>query len=134
MLNPFPFLLDYHLYGPTLLRVVLGVYVVFLGSSKLPKSRPELVTFFESLGLRPASYYLYPLALGEIIAGLCLVMGLMTQIASGVIAVVSLVSLIITAKKPAAKLRPAPEYVFVLVIALALMIMGAGRFAFDWPL
>jgi uncharacterized membrane protein YphA (DoxX/SURF4 family) len=134
MLNPFPFLLDYQFYGPTILRLVVGIYIIWLGSSKLPSIQPSLMAFFESLGLKPAAYYLYPLAVGEIVAGLCLVAGFMTQIAAGVIAIISFVSLIISSRNPEAKLRAPAEYMFVLVIALALLVMGAGKIAFDWPL
>ncbi len=134
MLNPFPFLLDYQFYGPALLRIVLGFYVVWLGGLKLPKSNPELIAFFESMGLRPSGYYLYPLAVAEIIAGMCFILGFITQIAAGIVAIISLVSLIVSARQPNIKMRPPLEYMFVLTISLALLVMGAGRVAFDWPL
>ncbi len=134
MLNPFPILLDYQFYGPTLLRLVVGIYTVWLGSSKLPKAAPELSAFFDTLGFRPAQYYIGAIAIGEIAAGLLLILGFLTQIGAAILATISLVSLVVSIKHRDISLRAPSEYLFVLAISLALLLLGAGNLAFDWPL
>jgi uncharacterized membrane protein YphA (DoxX/SURF4 family) len=134
MLNPFPHLLDYQFFGPTLLRFVVGCYLLWIGYSRFTVKGMPLKEFFASLGLKPASYYVNTLGLFEILVALCLIAGFLTQIAAAILAVVSFVLLVVSVRYPSAKLRMPTEYLFLLTISLTLLVMGAGRIAIDWPL
>ncbi len=134
MLNPFPELLAFRLLAPVVLRIALGIYVAYLGYKKLGAGRQAVASFFESLGLQPARYYARTLAIAEIALGTLIFLGAFTQIAAAIIAVIMLVSIIVSSKHPGGGFNKPSEYALLLAISLALIFTGAGLFAIDWPL
>jgi uncharacterized membrane protein YphA (DoxX/SURF4 family) len=134
MLNPFPEFLVFGFFAPTLLRIALGVYFIYLGRMKFGRDKEKVGSFFQSLGIGPGSYYLKTLAFAEVIVGTLLIVGFFVQIAALIAAIISLVSLVMAYKHPEMKILKASEYALLLVISVTLMFTGAGFLAFDLPL
>ena len=134
MTNPFPELLIFSLLAPTLLRLTLGVFIIALGRSKFKNENKGVANFFESLGFKPTKYYVQALAIAEIVMGVALFVGFLTQIAALIIAIITFVSLIVTIRHPETGLRKASEYTLFFVIAISLVFTGAGLIAIDLPL
>lgn len=164
MINPFPTLLDFGLLAPTILRLVLGGYFIYLGYIKLSnktskeenislwddqkmdllgfvngqkfshKHKGDMITFFDSLSIGPAGYYLKTLAIAEVIAGAFLFVGFFTQMSAIVTGVISLVSFIVAYKHRHLSVLKPGEYLLLMAISFSLILSGAGAFAIDLPL
>lgn len=134
MTNPFPELLTFSLLAPTLLRLTLGVFIIMLGYGKLKEDNKGVTNFFESLGFKPAKYYVQALAIAEIVMGVALFVGFLTQIAALVVAIITFVSLIVTIRHPETGLRKPTDYALFFVISISLVLTGAGLIAIDLPL
>jgi uncharacterized membrane protein YphA (DoxX/SURF4 family) len=134
MLSVFPHLLDFRLYGPLVLRVAVGLYLLYFGYMKFVVNKDELWGFFEQMGFKPGSYYANALAVIEIIVGVCFIVGFLTQIAAAIGIVIGLMSLVISVRHPGTKLRSPLEYALLLAISIALLLMGAGKGGIDLPL
>jgi uncharacterized membrane protein YphA (DoxX/SURF4 family) len=134
MTNPFPAILTFSLLAPTLLRITLGIFIIMLGKSKLRKPNKGIAGFFESLGFRPTAYYIKVLAIVEIVMGVALFVGFLTQIAALVVAVITFVSLLITIRHPETELEKASLYTLFFMISISLVFTGAGLLAIDLPL
>ncbi|MEN9649097.1 MAG: hypothetical protein RL094_64 [Candidatus Parcubacteria bacterium] len=126
-------LLDYVLFAPLLLRVVLGLFIINFGWNKLTKEREHKMNFFASIGLKPASVYLTLLGILQIVVGICLILGLATQIAAIITAIIMLVSYIIKKREPTLMFSPSSIYILLFFISLSLILTGAGIPAVDLP-
>lgn len=134
MINPFPELLTFHLLAPVLLRITLGVFIFKLGISKIQRPTEILISFFESLGLKPGKYALKSLGWTEICMGTLLIVGLMTQIAAFIVAIICFVSIIVSTRHEHVGLYSPSYYVLLFVISISLVFTGAGLIAIDLPL
>lgn len=134
MTNPFPELLTFSLLAPTLLRLTLGVFVILLGYSKFINPRKGITDFFEALGFKPSVYYIKILSVTEIVMGIALFIGFLTQIAALIVAIITFVSLIVTIRHPETGLEKASLYTLFFVISISLVLTGAGLLAIDLPL
>ncbi len=117
MLSLFPSLLVYGVLAPFLLRVILGITVVYFGMNYIQQKQHT------------------PVILGmiEIILGLLLLVGVYTQAAALLVALILGLKL---GKKIATRAfltHGVNYYLILLVIALSLALSGAGAFAFDRP-
>lgn len=133
MLNPFPDLLAFGLVAPSILRLVVGAMFVNAGVKKL-RRRSWVLALFERLRLTPAAYYAVAFGVLEVVSGLLLAVGLFTQVAALVAALISLFALYCKRAHP--EQTPGSRGVFLLlfVISLSLLFSGAGFLAFDLPL
>ena len=120
MLSAFPTLLSYNQLSPLLIRVVLGAIFVFWAYKTL--------RHFDSKMDKKA------VALIEGIAGILLIIGLWTQVAALVIAVDLLVRLILKVMKKSFLTDGVNYYMVLLIMAVSLIVTGAGWIAFDLPL
>ncbi|MES3006100.1 MAG: DoxX family protein [Patescibacteria group bacterium] len=134
MLNPFPELLDFGILAPTLIRVAVAVFFINFGWNKLTKEREHKATFFESIGLRPAGVYVTLLGIFQIVAGVCLIVGVFTQVFAIICATIALVSYIIKKRHPEMLFTPSSIYALLFIMALSLVFSGAGLPAVDLPL
>ena len=133
MINFFPDLLNYSYFAPFLLRVVLGLVFVAHGYPKLFGGFSQTVGFFESINLRPAKFWVFVVGVVEFFGGIALILGFATQLAALLIAVNMLVAIY----KVKFKQGFAGGYEFdlaLLMIALSLLLTGAGAYAIDLPL
>jgi hypothetical protein len=132
MLNPFPDLLNFSFFAPTLLRI--GVALVFLYGAYVQHARlGELSQLRLPLGLRGA-WIIWLSIIAHGVIGVMLLVGYYTQVAA-LLAMLGGIKGVVYAKKyprlfPLCRL----EYAFVILISLALLLTGAGAFAYDLPL
>ena len=134
MLNPFPDLLNLTLFGPMILRILLGLIFIDLGLLKFRGEKESWLASFEALGLRPASLFLPLYALLQIIGGLLLLAGLWTQIAALAFVIFTLIELYIEWQAREILRRDFVFYLLVFTISLSLLLTGAGAYAIDIPL
>ncbi|MFA6458890.1 MAG: hypothetical protein WCV79_00615 [Candidatus Paceibacterota bacterium] len=120
MLSIFPALLSYQQLGPFLIRLTLGAILILWTYRGLRnKNGDTKKKVLDSIG-------------GLI--GVFLVLGLWTQVAAG-LAAVGLLVCIIGKIKSKAFLTDGVNYVLILfILAVTLLVMGAGAFAIDYPL
>lgn len=133
-LNPFPELLTFGIVAPAFIRLAIAVFFINFGWDKLTKEREHKLTFFESIGLKPAGVYVTLLGILQIIIGLTLIVGIFTQIAAILAAVILLVSFIIKKRHPEMLFTPSSVYALLFIMAISLLLTGAGIPAIDLPL
>lgn len=132
MLNFFPtqFLA---LFAYTILRVAVGVVLVYLGLSHA-KHRAELAPRF-SFSLFPyGTFFAWYLAAVEIVVGTLFVLGLFTQVAAILSALLALKFIVMHTKFSGTYVPGKLFYTLLLAASLSLFITGAGFFAFDVPI
>ncbi len=134
MLNTFPTLLSYSLLAPFLLRVVLGFIFLDLGSLKVGREKPRWIASFEALHLRPAAPLVAILGTIEMLGGIALLVGVYTQIAALVFAIITGIECYLEWKDSTIIKRNMVFYLLLFVIALSLILTGAGAYAYDIPL
>lgn len=120
------------------MRVTLGLVFLHASYLKLRKEKNERAALFQEIGLKPGFIYSQILGYFEIILGLSLITGFLTQISAligallfGTIAVIKIF------KKPSTmeKIGESGEYYLILtIISISLLFSGAGFLAFDLPL
>lgn len=133
MLNLFPNFLDYSIFAPFLLRLILGLVFVAHGYPKLFGGFSQTAGFFESIGIKPAKFWVFIVGVVEFFGGIALIVGFATQLAALLIAIDMLVAIF----KVKFKMGFVNGYEFdlaLLIIALSLVLTGAGAYAIDLPL
>ncbi len=133
MLNLFPGFLDYGFFAPLLLRLIVGLIFVAHGYPKLFGGFSQTAGFFESVGIKPAKFWVFVVGVVEFFGGIALIVGFATQLAALLIAIDMLVAI----WKVKAKQGFVGGYEFdltLLVAALSLVLTGAGAYAIDLPL
>lgn len=118
--------------GKLILRLVLGILILFHGVSKLIAGTAGVVGAVQAAGLPTAAAYL--VYIGEVLAPLLLIIGLWTRVAALIIVInmLTAVALVHTAqimtvtKAGGWALELQGMYLFT---ALAIMFLGAGRFS-----
>lgn len=117
MLSLFPSLLVFGVFAPFLLRLILGITVVYFGMNYIKQKQHT------------------PVILGmiEIVLGLLLIGGIYTQ---GAALLVALILGLKLGKKIATRAfltHGVNYYLILFVISLSLALSGPGAFAFDRP-
>ena len=130
----FPSFLTLSFFGPTLLRLALGVVFVDFGRHTLGKGRAQHGALFEALGLKQHRHYVTALGVIEIISGIMLIIGLYTQLAVLVTLVLSLLAYYLKGKHGQHIEQRRHLFFLTAIISLSLLISGAGALAFDLPL
>lgn len=136
MLNPFPILLSFALLAPFILRVIAGLYFVRVGMDHLRINRHTAteIAVAESYNAKPGAYLVWGIATIEVIGGLMLLVGFLTQIAALVLSILILIG-IMTRNKNIELFRHSNGFYFlILAICFSLLFSGAGFLAFDLPL
>lgn len=120
MLNTFPNLLTYGLFAPLLLRLALGIFLVFTSYKSL---RGQISNISRGAEIVLA------------IAGVFIVIGLFTQVMALLVLIISAATFVYKWKVVKSLLeKDIMLYVFVIVISISLMLSGAGFYAIDLPL
>ena len=122
MLSLFPALLSYQQLSPFIIRVVLGITLAFFGYRKMIKHS-------ESSGSNSRVY-----GGVELFISLFLIIGLFTQLAALLNAIILIIKLAFKAKNGELFTDGINYYVLLLAMAIALLFTGAGACAFDLPL
>lgn len=133
MLNPFPQLLVFSFFAPTVLRIAAACVFFYLAYSHFGNrsaAAKELAFLTHKVARAVMGLYI----LVEALAGLSLLLGYWTQIGALVGLVISLKILLI--RRSFHHLAPLSRlaYVLLAVICFSLALSGAGAVAFDLPL
>ncbi len=136
ILSIFPQLLDWQFYGPTLLRLALGIIFLAHGYQKLAggsEGREQFAGWLESMKFRPGKFWAWLVTAAELLGGILLIIGFWTQLAALILAIEFLVILFwVQRGKPFIGGR---EFDFLILLALlALLVLGPGALAIDLPL
>lgn len=121
MLTIFPSLLAFEQLAPTLVRITLAIILIHWAYKGLSVDKKKLtpIKIVHTL---------------EGIAGLMLFFGLWTQIGALIVIVDMIVKLYHKVTKKAFLTDGVNYYFLVLILALTLLVTGAGLFAMDLPL
>ena len=132
MSSVFPDLLSYQLYAPLILRLVLGTIFIIHGYPKLFKEFSKTAEWFGSIGLKPGKLWVFVVGVVEFFGGILLLVGFLTQVAAILIAINMIGAMVFVKFKQG--LVGGYEFDLVLLaMALALLFLGAGFYAFDYP-
>lgn len=118
----FPYLLTYEQLAPFILRVVLGITLAYFGYKKIKKQG-------SSSGSNSVIY-----GAVEIIIAAFLVIGLFTQLAALINAVILVIKIGYKIRDKAFLTDGINYYILLLAMAIAVALSGAGFLAFDLPL
>ncbi len=122
MLSIFPSLLAFEGFAPLIIRLVLGITLAWFGYQKI-KGRGQ------SSGSNSLLYGIL-----EIIIALFLIVGLFTQIAALLNALILVIKLGFKVNQKAFLTNGVNYYILLLAMAISLVFTGAGFIAFDLPL
>jgi putative oxidoreductase len=125
-------------WAPVVIRVVLGIIFVAHGSQKLfgafgGHGIAGTASGFGQLGLKPAIFWAWLVALVEFFGGLGILFGLLTRLSSFAIAINMLVAITLVHLKSGFFAQNGGfEYPLALfAMAVSLIISGPGAFALD---
>lgn len=133
-LSVFPELLSYSDLAPFILRVVIGFIFIELGLLKFKGEKERWLASFDTLGLRPADFFVPLYGFLQVAGGFLLIIGLWTQAAALAFVVLTGIELYVEWKAKEILKRDMIFYLLLFVIALSLLFSGAGAFALDIPL
>ncbi len=134
MLAVFPTLLTFQMVSPVILRIALGLIFIDFGWAKMRRQRSDKVAFFDSIGLRPGLYFVLAVGAVEILAGLFLLIGLFTQVASLVSSIILAISIYLKKRHPDKFESSLGFLSLALIVSLSLIFTGPGFLSFDLPL
>ena len=119
-------------FAPLILRVVLGLAFMAHGYPKLFTSFAGTTAFFESIGLRPAKFWVLWIGILEFVGGIFLILGLFVQPLAILFMIDMFFAILLVGRKKG--FVGGWEFEATLfLIAFSLLIMGAGIFAIDYP-
>jgi len=133
MPSVFPDLLAFKLYAPLILRLVLGIIFIVHGYPKLFKDFAGTVGWFDSVGIKPAKFWVLIVGITEFFGGIALIIGFATQLAAALIAI-NMVGAIVLVKRKMGFVNGYEFDLALLAMALALVFSGSGFYAIDLPL
>ena len=135
MLSVFPDLLFLDPLAPFFLRVTVGIIFLLMGYNHLTRERREgLASDLRLKWGATGTFFIWYLGIFEVITGLFLIIGFLTQIAAIVGGVITLKLLYGRKKYPKIAPQGSSFYIILFVICLSLLLTGAGAFAIDLPL
>lgn len=132
MLSLFPELFTYALLGPLVLRVFVGVALLFLGYRRLVR-RADSGSAAGGAPTGNTSSLRIALAGAELVVGLGLIVGIYLQAAAIAGALLALLYLLFSPRS-FPSLEGGVAKTALLIICLSLLVLGPGAFAYDWPL
>ncbi len=132
MLNPFPALLTYGFFAPTLLRVAAALVFLYMAYTVYQHRAQAARTPMPMVGLQPWAPGFAVLAYS--IIGVSLLLGYYAQIGAILGAIAALKELFWGARMQALFPLSRAGSLLLLSICLSLIVTGAGALAFDLPL
>lgn len=132
MLNPFPELLAYGFFAPTLLRVAAGLVFLYVASQHYARREAFGEINFPLVGHK--TWTVWFAIVVEVVVGAMLVAGYYTQIAALVGVIAAAKYFFFRRYGPSFAPLSSIASVLLLVICLSLLLSGAGALAFDLPL
>lgn len=132
MLNPFPELLTYGLIAPFIIRIAIGSALLYLAVEHY-RGRRDIAELMRPLVGRSGGIAV-ALSLFELVAGALLLVGAWTQVSALLAMVLTLKPLFLKAHLRGLMPYEKATYGLLFLMALSLLLSGAGAFAFDIPL
>lgn len=119
-------------HGKLILRLMLGVLMLFHGIDKVIGGIEGIAGRFDSIGLPGATAYL--VYIGEVVAPIFVVLGYWTRIAAVIVAGNMVVAILIAHSGDFLTLTPNGGYglelqLFYLLSSIAIIALGAGRYS-----
>ncbi|MEX0652200.1 MAG: DoxX family protein [Candidatus Paceibacterota bacterium] len=134
MLSIFPSLLIFGIFAPFILRVVVGAYLLHIGWGHLTTQRETLVEkLYARLG-SPTTIFIVFGGLFEVVLGLFLIAGFLTQVMALLGGLYALKLLWFKKEFPVLVPHERIFYILLFAIFLSLLLTGAGAPAVDLPL
>jgi uncharacterized membrane protein YphA (DoxX/SURF4 family) len=133
MLNPFPALLDFAILAPFILRITLGVVLIYISYSVIYKKRKDFYKYYKDHKYPFPSVVTWFFGVLNALVGLFFIIGFLTQV-DALIAIYLLVSLYLSDKEIGSFQFSGSFYLLASIVAFSLLFLGAGAFAFDIPL
>ncbi|MBU1179041.1 DoxX family protein [Patescibacteria group bacterium] len=133
MLSLFPELFAYQNLAPFIIRLILALIFLGNGYSKLFKTFNKTMEFFNSVKIKPAKFWTIFVGITELLSGILLAMGFLTQ-AAAVAIILIILAAIIKVKIKQGFLGGYDFDLLILACALALLVLGPGAFSIDLPL
>jgi uncharacterized membrane protein YphA (DoxX/SURF4 family) len=133
MLNPFPQLLSFSFFAPTLLRVTAAGIFFYLAYMHAKRREEIGKTHFIIVGAMGV-WAAWVLTILETAVGAGLFLGFWTQIAALLGLLLCLKGFVWAKKYPRVFFLCRTEYLLLFVICVSLLVTGAGAFAMDLPL
>jgi putative oxidoreductase len=120
--------------GRLLLRITLGVCILFHGIAKIQGGVDGIAQGLTALGL--PGFIAYGVYLGEIVGPLLLIVGWFSRLGAGLIAINMVFAIAIAHRADVFKISEHGGWAIelqaiYLMAAIALVLMGAGRFAIN---
>lgn len=137
MLNVFPDLLFLQLISPFLIRVTVGIMLFWIGYSYIFKDRETVISQVSSKFPKLGSFSVWFGGIFEMITGIFLIVGFLTQIAAiaGVLIAIDALSAKFLYKDLDKTIKYSKMfYILIFITSLSLLFSGAGAFAIDLPL
>lgn len=116
-------------WGLLVLRVVLGIILIFHGYPKL-KGLKGIAGNFGQMGFKPGMFWATIVMLLEFFGGILLILGLLTQVVAFFLAVEFAV-ILLTLKRKAGLVGGFEFEFLIFAAAIALLVLGAGRISLD---
>lgn len=120
-------------YASLILRVALGIILIYHGRPKLFGQEPGLKGFSEwlrSMSFPLPMFFGLAVALFEVFGGLALILGLFTRWIC-LFAVIEFLVVILIVKR-SSPWKENELHFLILAVALALILLGSGAFSLDW--
>ena len=133
MLSLFPQLLFLAPLGTTLVRIAAGICVLYIGYRVVTEKDLYAQEHFPIVG-HPAAWMLWIAAVITLVTGALITIGLYTQGAAILGALIGIKIAIFNRRYAALMPISASAALLLTAICLSLLISGAGAFAFDLPL
>ncbi|MBU1557503.1 DoxX family protein [Patescibacteria group bacterium] len=112
--------------GVTILRITAGILFVYFGWLKLTKDKESKITFFKTIGFKPAFFWLWFVALTEIITGILIAVGFLAQTALIIASIIMFISIVIKIMKPSALPNTTDFYILFFVVFFSLIFIEEG--------
>lgn len=132
MLNPFPELLVFGFFAPTLIRIFVAL--VFFASAYVLYTRRDELSRMPFIIIGQGAWIVWVALLINVAIGAMLFVGYYTQLAALAGALLALKGLVWGKRYGRFFVLCRVDYLFVLVMCLSLLLTGAGALAFDLPL
>ncbi|MBI2618275.1 DoxX family membrane protein [Candidatus Kaiserbacteria bacterium] len=134
MLSVFPSLLTFGIFAPLFLRLTAGIFFFYSGYRHFGEERMELVRELSQKFSSAGKAIAVTLALVEMLLGLFLIAGFLTQVMALLGMIFTLKLLWFKNKYPLVAKHEKVVYALLFVIFLSLLFTGAGAPAVDLPL
>lgn len=129
MLTTFPYLLNFQIIAPFLLRIALAMTLLMCCYKTVRKDECNFISCWKSL----EDKWLKGVIVSQVVIAVALVLGAFTQIAA-ILALVSAITKEFVLKKRGEKCTDNTTLTLFVAICFSLLVLGPGIFSLDLPL